>query len=330
MYKNPLFVIILVSSLFFSCKKNAEHENLKPSAKGEANTVVVVISGPNWDSEAGDAIRSRFSELVTGLPQEEPTFDILFVPHANFDKVYKRQRNIFLTQIGPDYKENFLVSYSPWAKPQIVVTVTAPNQEAFVKYFTTIQDKVVGLISDFERERLMSSYSSGKDAPLCKKILNKHQIDINIPEGYKVATDSTDVIWLTNEYRDIIESIVIYSYPYTDSNTFSKNYLISKKNQIESKYIRGEIYGSFVTTEDRFPVEMNEFSYNGKYTVELKGLWRMEKGVAMGGPFISITQYDEKRQRIVTAEGFIFAPAHEKRNLVRRVEAVIYSMKFPE
>lgn len=322
----PLLGILL----FLSSCKNTDSSSLLPSVKGDANSLVVVISGQNWESEAGDSIRASFSAVLPGLPQDEPMFDMLFVPHANFDKVYKLQRNIVVIQIGPDYKENFLVSYNPWAKPQIVITIMAPDKEAFVQYFASIQQNVKKLILDFERERLISNYKSATEQVIYTNLLEKHMLDMAIPQGYKLASDSKELVWYTNEYRDIIEGIIIYSYPYTDTNTFTVNYLVDKRNELLKKYVQGEIDGSYITTEERMPVEAKSFYHNGKFAMEMRGLWRMEKGVAMGGPFVSITQYDEKRQRIVTAEGFIFAPAHKKRNLLRRVEAIIYSMKFPE
>ena len=83
-----------------------------------------------------------------------------------------------------------------------------------------------------------------------------------------------------------------------------------------------------MSTEMRYPTEMTTFDLDKKYTVKLRGLWLMKNGLAMGGPFVSITQYDQKNNRIVTAEGFVFAPNHKKRDLVRRVEAVISSLEF--
>ncbi|MBA7543170.1 hypothetical protein ES705_35500 [subsurface metagenome] len=56
----------------------------------------------------------------------------------------------------------------------------------------------------------------------------------------------------------------------------------------------------------------------------------MQDGLAMGGPFVSISQLDETRNRVVTIEGFVFAPAHEKRDLLRQVEAKILSLEIHE
>ena len=53
------------------------------------------------------------------------------------------------------------------------------------------------------------------------------------------------------------------------------------------------------------------------------------KGDFMGGPYVSHTRLDEKNQRIITAEIFVYSPDKMKRNLVRQMEASLYTLKLP-
>ena len=46
----------------------------------------------------------------------------------------------------------------------------------------------------------------------------------------------------------------------------------------------------------------------------------------MGGPFYSLTTYDEKSGMLVTVEGYVYAPFFEKREYMREVEAVVRSL----
>ena len=62
--------------------------------------------------------------------------------------------------------------------------------------------------------------------------------------------------------------------------------------------------------------------------MEARGLWRM-KGDFMGGPYVSHTRLDENNQRIITAEIFVYSPDKMKRNLVRQMEASLYTLKLP-
>jgi len=37
---------------------------------------------------------------------------------------------------------------------------------------------------------------------------------------------------------------------------------------------------------------------------------------------------DKKRNRIITVEGFVFAPRYDKHNYIRKLEAILYSLKI--
>jgi hypothetical protein len=66
---------------------------------------------------------------------------------------------------------------------------------------------------------------------------------------------------------------------------------------------------------------------NNLEVVELRGLWDLENGF-MGGPFISHSVYDAKRNRIVTVDGYIYHPNQKKRVKLRQIEAIIYSLEI--
>ena len=70
-------------------------------------------------------------------------------------------------------------------------------------------------------------------------------------------------------------------------------------------------------------------SIGGFYAVETRGLWRLEDGEAMGGPFVSLTRLDQVNGRVVTAEAFLFAAGQKKRNALRQQEAILYTLKMP-
>ena len=60
----------------------------------------------------------------------------------------------------------------------------------------------------------------------------------------------------------------------------------------------------------------------------MRGLWRVQ-GDMMGGPFVSLTRLDEQNNRVIVAEGFVYAPETEKRNFIRRIEAALYTLRLP-
>ena len=48
----------------------------------------------------------------------------------------------------------------------------------------------------------------------------------------------------------------------------------------------------------------------------------------MGGPFVSLTRVDELNNRLVTVEAFVYAPSRPNRNLIKRVEAALYTLQL--
>ena len=82
-----------------------------------------------------------------------------------------------------------------------------------------------------------------------------------------------------------------------------------------------------MTTEKRAPIHYDAITVGGQYCGVLRGLWRME-GDMMGGPFVSHAQLDEARQRVIVAEGFVYAPETDKRNFLRRIEAALFTLEL--
>jgi DNA primase large subunit len=50
----------------------------------------------------------------------------------------------------------------------------------------------------------------------------------------------------------------------------------------------------------------------------------------MGGPFISYSQVDTKKNLVVVVEGFVYAPKKEKRELIRELEASLMTLQLDE
>lgn len=95
----------------------------------------------------------------------------------------------------------------------------------------------------------------------------------------------------------------MYSYPYTDKDTFTKEYFVHKRDSVMKANIPGFKEGVYMST-DSLLTDVRPINVQNSYTMEARGLWRM-KGDFMGGPYVSHTRLDEKNQRIITAEIFV-------------------------
>jgi hypothetical protein len=326
--KTNILSVLIISFLFFGCQRGKVKNNLLPGVSGKAGEVLIVINKTHWESEPGTLFKDDLLQATPGLPQDEPIFNPIHIPRKAFTELFKIHRNIIITHIEQGLSKNFSVSWNKWASPQLVITMQAPNKAEFVHLYKQNQDKLLGLLFKAERDRLTDNYKKYREKVVIDKLKNSMKVHLTIPKGYRYDLDTNNFVWISHETPQISQGIFVYHYPYNDTAAFLKQNLIAKRNEMLKKYVSGPTPGSYMTTEDQLPPEFRSYKWKGKYTAELRGLWKVH-GDFMGGPFVSISQIDEYRNRIVTVEGFVYAPKFNKRNYVRQIEAILYSLDFP-
>jgi len=122
---------------------------------------------------------------------------------------------------------------------------------------------------------------------------------------------------------------VSFSFPgskgQADTSDFSLEYVIKQRNSFLKRYIPGAVPNSWMTTEMRTGLKIKKFLYGKKYYSEVRGLWRVENDF-MGGPFLSLTTTMPDNKNLITVEGYVYAPKYEKREYIRQLEAILYSI----
>ena len=339
MQKNLFFALIAL--LMVGCGKN---ERLLTSATGSIYECLVV--SPN-------AVKAPLCETMEadmyGLPQMEATFTVTHVTNAQFDDFLKSTRNILLVDINPN-KYTFvkvLKSRDVWSTPQAMIRIQAPGEEQFLEYWHTNGEKIREWFVREELERQIRFYRActNKDA---RAYLNKQGYDLLIPEDFMVIKNEqmvndqmvngqmVNVLWCCNNKGPMRKDIVVYSYPYTAQEQFSNDSIIGMRNAVLGQIVSAQVEGSYMGTEYKhFPpltrqVPALRDTVGGFYAMETRGLWKIYNGEAMGGPFVSLTRLDPVNGRVVTAEVFLFAAGQKKRNALRQLEAILYTLKMPD
>jgi hypothetical protein len=324
------FIVIIASTLLVlsGCGETTVRKELLTGVSGEAGEVLVVIDKTYWDKTPGDYFKKLLREDTPGLPQNEPLFNVVNIPRKAFSELFRIHRNIIITKIDKSVeKTGVFVEYDKWAKPQIVISIIANSEDEFLKLFNKNESNILSLLLKMERKRLTDNYSKYAEIKLIDKLEKRADIHLTIPKGYTYDLDTNNFIWISHETPEISQGIFVYYYDYVDSAAFTANALINKRNEILKKYVSGEGEGTYMTTELQvFPL-FRSYKLEGKYTAELRGLWKVE-GDYMGGPFVSISQLDENRNRVVTVEGYVYAPKYNKREYVRQLEAILYTLEF--
>lgn len=334
-----VFFFALTALLLLGCSQS--NERLLTSATGSIYECLVVSPA---------SVQTAVSEVMGGdmygLPQMEPYFTISHVAPAQFDDFLKSSRNIVIVDIdGHKYTQvKSLRTRDAWSRPQAMVRIQAPDEEAFLNYWNEKGEAIREWFVQEELARQIRFYR----ANTCKEAraaLNKQGYDILIPEDYMLVEsiklkveseeDSVQVVWACNNKGPMRKDIIVYSYPYTSQDQFTNESIVALRNEIMGRLVTAQVEGSHMGTETRhFPpqsryVSALRDSIGGFYAVETRGLWKIIDGEAMGGPFVSLTRLDQVNGRVVTAEAFLFAAGQKKRNALRQQEAILYTLKMP-
>ncbi len=322
-----VFVLSCLSIAFVGCKKTTNTTGLK-NVTGRPGELVIVIPNEIWKGIAGDTIHALLTQPQLALPQSEPLFNITNIPQEGFGDIFKTSRNLIITKISSTV-EKTEVQYrnNVYANTQAIVTITAKNSMELVDIFTQNSDKIIGFLLRAERNRLISNYLTYFERSVTETVSSKFGIQLNVAPGFQIVENRDTFMWVRFETPEISQGIFIYEFPYNSDSTFTANYLMTKRIIAWKNNVPGPRAGSYMTNENDLPPVFNVLAHNGNYAAESRNLWRVENDY-MGGPYISLAVLDMLKQRVVVVEGYVYAPTKKKRNLLRQVEAMIYTMRF--
>jgi len=322
-------VFILISITFFwGCKNSNNSTPIKPNPSGKTGEIIVIIPDKQWEGKVGDTIFFALSKPFGVLPQDEPYFNIVHLQKNAFKNIFKTHRNIIFINISKDYPEpKIKIERNIWAKLQLVYRFYAPDTAAFFKLWTENIDGIMQKIYDEELSRYSLSYKKSLNEKAISKIKENFDISLQIPVNYNLDVLKDHFAWISNETNVSSQGIFIYDYPYVDSNTFTTDYIIKKRDMITKLNVPGPTEGSYMQTEKRVPFKVEQMNLNGNYTYVIRGLWYTEN-YFLGGPFVSYSILDTARNRVVTVEAYIYAGKQEKKLYVWQTEAVLRSIKI--
>ena len=318
------------AAMLFACSEDGRP--VMKHATGKPGEIVVVIPKSTWDGAAGDTLFHFLAQPVADLPREEPMLNVVHIPPKAFSNIFKISRNILRIKMGSSEKETSLrLQRNVWSKPQLIVTVQAPNEKHLTEFFARNGDQVVRLFTNEERDRLVAKHADPKynQVGLTNRMMREHHFAVHVPKGFTVARETNNFVWMRYQTPEIDQSVLAYWYPYTSDSTFTKKYLLDKRDSVLKENVPGNRKGTYMETERRIPAFFRALTLHGNYSVLMRGLWRVH-GDFMGGPFVSLTTLDQVRGRVLTLEGYVYAPRKDKRELVRQLEAMIYSVRFPD
>jgi len=324
-----LFVFLIG---FYSCDfiEHAE-EMVLPSSSGKYGEVLVVIDTIHEKSKSGKILKQIFYKEIDALPQKEPMFRMATVVPNDFKSILKRSRNILIVTIGEGNKNSIIINEDVWAKDQMLIEVNASTDEKASEILAKNTIAIQNYFNDKEIQRLQEQYSIKPDRKLSEIIEKRFDLKILLPPAFVMMDSSGNGLWLKKEKQigehTLLQGLIIYELPYESDSTFSNNQMIKSRNDFCKTHIQGGREDSYMSVYEEFNPIKEEVNLNELYAVSYRGLWNM-KNDFMGGPFVHYTFVDVERQRVIHADGFVYAPKFNKREYLRELKAILKTIKL--
>lgn len=330
--KTATFLMALLMVAITAC----DYEEGKPrkdrSAGGTSEILVVTQNEEQWDGMIGDTIRAFFLQAQYGLPQPEAINKLSHINVSGFSDMFKKHKCLLIVEINPSLDKPVVeTGEDVWAAPQRVMKIVAPDRTSWCQVFNEQKEAYKVMYDKVERDRIMSVLRPSNDVNITKKIKEKMGFDITIPSGFFISKDEPDFLWIRKELEKNSFGLFIYTTPYKDTLQLEPNSLISQRDRVLQKYVPGPAAGSFMTTEkEDMPPMINYIStFPTGFAAEMRGMWCLV-GDYMAGPFISYTFPDNRTGNLVTIEGYVYYPNHDKRDDLLQMQSIIYSVRMPE
>lgn len=325
--------------LLFSFASCSDDPSGKPASSNRPYQVLLV-------NDSGHLLTDELRDTVSGLPQPEPSFDIIIATPGNKTPWQQLSRSIVQVKFNKDSTRTHIsIARDVYAKPQIVLTVTSKSPEQFSSYMHSHPGQIRKILNAFELSCAIHSLKSTHNPQAEKTIHDMFGIDILIPADLTASKRGRDFIWLSNNTNEGLENICVYRVKAGKGNkdigiiSNDAQFFRHVRDSVMKINIPGERSGMYMETasivdgcwvlgdndhQDKRLTRKPSTPITQHPSPEMRGLWDM-RGDAMGGPFIA--RCITAPPYIIYIEGFVYAPESKKRNKLRRLEASILTGK---
>ncbi len=330
--KTAAFLLVLLMVVTSACNRDNEKPRKERSAGGTSEILVVTQNDEQWEGMIGDTIRAFFLQAQYGLPQPEALYKLSHINVSGFSDMFKKHKCLLIVEINRNLDKPVVeTGEDVWAAPQRVMKIVAPDYSSWCQVFNEQKEAYKVMYDKVERDRILTVLRPSNDVNITQRIKEKLGFDITIPAGFFIAKDEPDFMWIRKELEKNSFGMFIYTTPYEDTLQLELSSLVSLRDRMMQKYVPGPTDGSFMTTEkEDMPPMLNYIStYPTGFAAEMRGMWCLV-GDYMAGPFISYTFPDNRTGNLVTLEGYVYYPNHEKRDDLLQMQSLLFSVRMPE
>ena len=302
--------------------------SLLPMAGGAPYELLVIMGNEQWERPVGRALFEILDTDLPGVAQPERQFRISRIDPSSYDGMFKIFRNIIKVDVQNIYSSaKMKYARDTYARTQMIMTLQAHDEQQLTSFLEANGAQILDFFTRVELNREIMNLEEQHNKNVSEMAQTIFGCDVWVPVELNKFKKGTNFLWASTNRGSKDLNFVMYTYPYTDPNTFTLEYYMARRDSVMKANIPGGPEGSYMSTQHEF-VDVEDITVKGEYAQFARGLWRVQ-GDHMGGPFVAMSRVDVPNNRVVVVEGFVYAPESLKRNLIRKMEAVLYTLQLP-
>ena len=313
--KKWIFFVILI----ISCKEQQTKLRYLPDSNANINHLTVVMPKKSWNGVLGNKTRSLLETPYEGLPFDEPQFTLNYIPPKVFTGFARNSRNILW--FVKDSLARFQLTEDLMAQPQVVAKVKGEDDDVQAYFLEDNIKLLKAVLTENERKEIKKSPT--KD----RHLHNRFKISLIYPTAYKIVKDTNNFIWIQKEIPKGHMNLIAYSLSFKALHGNVKKRIPEIRDSIGKTHIPGRLKGSYMITEKAYRPYFYKTQKGGRLTYLTKGTWEVANDF-MAGPFVNYMIKDTLRKRWMVIEGFVFAPASNKRDQIFELNTILDTVVF--
>ncbi|WP_121666109.1 DUF4837 family protein [Mesonia aquimarina] len=320
-----LIVFLAIISVFTGCKDGKKDQIILTTSSGRLNHLSIISDNDLWQGEIGEMLRNKLAAPVEGLPQQEPLFTLSHIPTNAFEGFVRKNRTFL--KIQKREKASFKIVQDTFARPQTGIYISGPTTRSIVDLIEQKSLKIITSLKNTEINEQQNRIS--KSLKNDKFLEEKMGVSLKFPTAYRYAKRKDDFFWIRKDIPNGSMEILVYEVPFStiESDTNTIGDIIKMRDSIGKQYVPGPTEGTYMITEAAYAPYLFESKIDGKFAYETKGTWEV-KDAFMAGPFLNYAVRDQKNNRYVVLEGFVFKPSATKRDHIFEIESILKSAKI--
>lgn len=329
----PFLLILLSLASFMMLLVSCEKGRILTSITGSAHEILVVVDPQQRKTSAFRSLLDSLQADIPGLPQAEPTLSVSICSPSEFTSMLKPTRNILIVEVNSNkYTHTELYkSKDRWAEPQSVLRIVSPSPDSLQLFVQLNGRRITDYFVQAEADREIAFLRKHNHKGMGQVVKEQFGFTMLIPTEITLSKKSEhdNALWLSSGDKPVRQDLLIYTYPYTSSSQLSPDSLDARRDTVCKYLIPGPVKDSYMGTEKQYDHPIHRaITMNNAYCDEARGLWKVIGNTTMGGPYVSRTIIDQENQRVITVEGFVFAPQQKKRAHIRQLEASLQTVQL--